>query len=85
MLVIIYIFRQLKQQMHHDGLTETTLASLVLWQFTTQEEYGAESCCAICLEDYFKGEILRLLPCHHGYHAKCVDAWLLTKKGFVSG
>ncbi|KAG0800872.1 hypothetical protein G6F22_001805 [Rhizopus arrhizus] len=82
MLVIIYIFRQLKQQMHRDGLTETTLASLVLWQFTTQEEYGAEACCAICLEDYFQGEMLRLLPCHHGYHAKCVDAWLLTKKGF---
>eukprot|EP01084_Bolivina_argentea_P131897 232745_1 len=32
--------------------------------------------CAICLEDFELNEELRLLPCNHGYHMKCIDPWL---------
>lgn len=35
--------------------------------------------CAICLEDFNEGDVLRLLPCtQHGFHVECADAWLLT-------
>ncbi|XP_022741814.1 receptor homology region, transmembrane domain- and RING domain-containing protein 1 [Durio zibethinus] len=36
--------------------------------------------CAICLEDYKDGEILKLLPCQHDFHSSCVESWL-TKWG----
>lgn len=36
--------------------------------------------CAICLEDYKDGEIVKILPCQHDFHSGCVDSWL-TKWG----
>lgn len=31
--------------------------------------------CAICLEPYKKGDLLKILSCSHGYHSKCIDLW----------
>ncbi|KAJ1896146.1 hypothetical protein LPJ66_004171 [Kickxella alabastrina] len=38
-----------------------------------------ETSCAICLCNYSPGESLRLLPCRHAFHQKCIDTWLLSK------
>lgn len=33
--------------------------------------------CAICMVDFVVGEPIRLLPCMHFYHMRCIDEWLM--------
>ena len=33
--------------------------------------------CAICMMDYCAGELIKLLPCMHFYHLRCIDDWLM--------
>ena len=39
---------------------------------------GREVCdaCAICVEDFREDNDVRVLPCDHVFHPKCVDEWL---------
>ncbi|KAJ2601621.1 hypothetical protein H4R99_002948 [Coemansia sp. RSA 1722] len=41
--------------------------------------FTEEKSCAICLCGYVSGESVRVLPCKHGFHQKCIDTWLLSK------
>ncbi|KAK5669182.1 hypothetical protein QVD99_003592 [Batrachochytrium dendrobatidis] len=37
--------------------------------------------CAICLEDYIEGDVIKCLPgCNHELHGSCVSNWLLQSK-----
>ena len=40
------------------------------------ERDGSDKHCAICLEDYVEEEMLRVLPCHHDFHKRCLDRWV---------
>ena len=49
-------------------------------------EAGSDTCsmismCAICLDDYTPGIMVRELPCHHEFHVDCVDRWLTERRG----
>ncbi|KAI4323078.1 hypothetical protein L6164_022714 [Bauhinia variegata] len=35
--------------------------------------------CSICLGEFEKGDKVRILPqCNHGFHVRCIDAWLVS-------
>ncbi|KAJ3056699.1 hypothetical protein HK097_005100 [Rhizophlyctis rosea] len=45
---------------------------------------SADEMCALCLNEYEAGEVVRELGCLHRFHAECVDPWL-TGRGRSDG
>jgi hypothetical protein len=37
--------------------------------------------CSVCTEDFIENEKIRILPCRHIYHKRCIDPWLLHFAG----
>lgn len=63
---------------HVDDKIVAELPSFAFNSARSSDKYTREVC-AICLEDYKDGEILKSLPCQHEFHLGCVESWL--KKG----
>ncbi|KAL2491644.1 RING-type domain-containing protein [Abeliophyllum distichum] len=61
----------------HDDL-DKAMPSLIF--STVEDDISTSSTCAVCFEDYNVGEKLRVLPCHHKFHASCVDTWLISRR-----
>lgn len=38
--------------------------------------------CVVCMCDFESRQVLRVLPCNHEFHTKCVDKWLKVSKLF---
>uniref|UniRef100_A0A0D9XGJ0 RING-type domain-containing protein n=1 Tax=Leersia perrieri TaxID=77586 RepID=A0A0D9XGJ0_9ORYZ len=60
------------------GIKRKALQSIptVAFEEETEEERPE---CAICLAEFARGDEVRVLPpCGHGFHAACVDAWLVS-------
>uniref|UniRef100_A0A383VCG0 RING-type E3 ubiquitin transferase n=1 Tax=Tetradesmus obliquus TaxID=3088 RepID=A0A383VCG0_TETOB len=36
--------------------------------------------CVVCLERYLEGDKVRVLPCQHRFHARCIDPWLANRR-----
>lgn len=37
--------------------------------------------CSVCTEDFVENDTVRILPCGHIYHRRCIDPWLLRFSG----
>ncbi|XP_017773958.1 PREDICTED: E3 ubiquitin-protein ligase RNF13-like [Nicrophorus vespilloides] len=70
-MVVKYVRDRRRQR--RDRLSSSALNKIPTNKFQKGDPYET---CAICLDDYVDGEKLRILPCSHAYHAKCIDPWL---------
>ena len=59
------------------GQAETMLLPKRRYRKTTGSRPADESC-AICVDDFKKGDTLRVLPCSHQFHVECIDEWLIN-------
>ena len=78
-ILILVVFKWIQDQRRsrRHRLPKSALKKIPTIKYKSGDPY--ETCC-ICLEDYAEGDKLRILPCDHGYHTKCIDPWLVKSK-----
>jgi len=77
--IMVFKCVQDRRRERRHRLPKSSLKKIPTKKFTAGMEAQHETCC-ICLDDYVVGDKLRVLPCSHAYHVKCIDPWLLKNK-----
>jgi len=64
-----------------EGLTGAEIRSLSSTRYSVlSAAKGDPDLCVICFSPFVIGEKIRVLPCKHQYHQRCIDVWL-NKRG----
>ena len=60
------------------GLTKSDIEQLPSYRFNpeTHRTDAEQTLCVVCMCDFENRQLLRVLPCSHEFHTKCVDKWL---------
>lgn len=85
MMGFIYVLYRLRLRQHRlrDLAPQDVVNSLPTKIFYhSKYREGDPGECAICLDDFDDDDELRILPCRHQYHTRCIDRWLTTRKKF---
>ncbi|ESO98327.1 hypothetical protein LOTGIDRAFT_159128 [Lottia gigantea] len=60
------------------GLTKAEIDQLPAYRFNSETRRSDldMTSCVVCMCDFENRQLLRVLPCSHEFHGKCVDKWL---------
>ncbi|KAM9253701.1 RING finger protein 44 isoform 2-T5 [Dugong dugon] len=62
------------------GLTKADIEQLPSYRFNPDSHQSEQTLCVICFSDFEARQLLRVLPCNHEFHTKCVDKWLKANR-----
>ncbi|CAG9529766.1 unnamed protein product [Cercopithifilaria johnstoni] len=77
---VLHIFDRMAPQMNParlppKGMTKNEIDQLKSFRIT-DPALLMEKVCVICQCDFEKRDLVRMLPCGHHFHLKCIDKWL---------
>uniref|UniRef100_A0A1I7VBI5 RING-type domain-containing protein n=1 Tax=Loa loa TaxID=7209 RepID=A0A1I7VBI5_LOALO len=77
---VLHIFDRMAPQMNAarlppKGMTKNEIDQLKSFR-VTDPALLMEKVCVICQCDFEKRDLVRMLPCAHHFHLKCIDKWL---------
>ncbi|TVT99605.1 hypothetical protein EJB05_55035, partial [Eragrostis curvula] len=58
------------------GVPASVKAILSLREPTVGEAAGLQDDCPVCLDEFKEGDTLRVMPCSHCFHIRCIYKWL---------
>ncbi|KAJ8604697.1 hypothetical protein CTAYLR_006560 [Chrysophaeum taylorii] len=74
---VIRLLAALHEPNNGRGASRRAISELPTVSYAHGLELGGEDpCCSVCISDFEIGDNLRVLPCKHAFHARCVDQWL---------
>uniref|UniRef100_A0A3Q3DB14 Ring finger protein 38 n=1 Tax=Hippocampus comes TaxID=109280 RepID=A0A3Q3DB14_HIPCM len=62
------------------GLTKGDIEQLPSYRFNPNNHQSEQTLCVVCMSDFESRQLLRVLPCSHEFHGKCVDKWLKANR-----
>ncbi|XP_061542258.1 E3 ubiquitin-protein ligase RNF38-like [Phycodurus eques] len=62
------------------GLTKADIEQLPSYRFNPNNHQSEQTLCVVCMSDFESRQLLRVLPCSHEFHGKCVDKWLRANR-----
>ncbi|XP_023674185.2 E3 ubiquitin-protein ligase RNF38-like isoform X1 [Paramormyrops kingsleyae] len=62
------------------GLTKADIEQLPSYRFNPNNHQSEQTLCVVCMCDFESRQLLRVLPCSHEFHGKCVDKWLKANR-----
>ncbi|KAK2144076.1 hypothetical protein LSH36_788g02017 [Paralvinella palmiformis] len=64
------------------GLMKVDIEQLPSYRFQAEgrKTLMDQTSCVVCMYDFENKQLLRVLPCNHEFHAKCVDKWLKSNR-----
>ncbi|XP_029706790.1 E3 ubiquitin-protein ligase RNF38-like isoform X1 [Takifugu rubripes] len=62
------------------GLTKADIEHIPSYKFNSNNHHSEQTMCVVCMCDFESRQLLRVLPCSHEFHAKCVDKWLKANR-----